>query len=84
MPVQAVEPATPGQPLVGSLSIDSEPSGATVFVNRQAVGETPLMLDSLRIGSYVLRLELASYQPWTAGIQVSAIQQTRVKASLTR
>jgi chromosome segregation ATPase len=84
MPDQPVKPAATAPPFVGSLSIDSEPSGATVFVNRRAVGETPLMLDSLPIGSYVIRLELTSYQPWTAGVQVSATQQTRVSASLQK
>jgi hypothetical protein len=83
-PVQLEETASAAQPFVGSLSIDSEPSGATVFVNRRAVGETPMMLDSLRVGSYVIRLELGSYQPWTAAVRVSAIGQTRVSATLQK
>ena len=42
---------------VGTLLIESDPVGATAFVNQKLVGGTPVLLKDLRAGSYVVRLE---------------------------
>jgi len=75
--------AAPAQ-FVGTLIVDSNPAGARVFVNQQPVGDTPIVLKGLRIGSYVLRLEDDGYERWSTGVTVSAVHETRVSARLER
>jgi len=53
-----------------------------VFVDRQRVGETPLELTQLRVGSHVVRIERDGYDPWTTAVLVAADKQTRVSARL--
>lgn len=66
----------------GELSIDSVPGGATVFVNNQPVGQTPVRLHSLPAGSRALRLELRGYAPWSRSVRVVADQSEKVSARL--
>jgi len=83
LPVQALSEASArSQAFVGSLAINSIPQGATIFVNRRMVGETPFVVSDLSVGSYVIRLERQGFQPWTASATVSAIHQTQVTATL--
>ena len=67
---------------VGALTVDSEPAGSAVFVDRQHVGETPLELTGLRAGSHVVRIERDGYDRWTTAVLVAAGKQTRVSARL--
>jgi len=66
----------------GGLSIDSDPAGATVFVNNQRVGHTPIHLPSLPAGSRAIRLELSGYAPWSRSVRVVANQSANVSARL--
>jgi hypothetical protein len=66
----------------GGLSIDSVPAGATVFVNNQPVGQTPIRLRSLPAGSRAIRLELSGYAPWSRSVRVVADQSENVSARL--
>jgi hypothetical protein len=74
----------PAGAFVGTLVIESDPVGATVFVNRERVGETPLTLPALRAGSRVIWLESDGYQRWSAGVLVPADKNTRLNVKLTR
>jgi hypothetical protein len=69
-------------PFIGGLAIESEPSGAAVFVNQLPVGETPLRLSGLSAGSRVVRIEHAGYERWTAAVLVAADKQAKVSARL--
>jgi hypothetical protein len=75
---------TPAGSFLGTLVIESDPVGATVFVNRERVGETPLTLPDLRAGSRVIWLESDGYQRWSAGVLVPADKNTRLNVKLTR
>jgi len=55
---------------VGSLMVMSEPSGATVRIDGQAVGTTPLRLDGLRLGSHAVHVALDGYPAWSAAATV--------------
>jgi hypothetical protein len=66
----------------GSLAVHSGPQGARAFVNGAEVGPTPVVLRNLPVGSRVVRLEADGYQPWSAAIQITADQQTWVRAKL--
>jgi hypothetical protein len=69
-------------PYVGALTVVSEPAGSAVFVDREFVGETPLELTRLRVGSRVVRIERDGYDRWTTAVLVAADKQTHVSARL--
>jgi hypothetical protein len=82
--VRAANDGVAGQQFVGDLTIESQPAGATVLLNQRPVGKTPVLLTSLRTGSYVLWIEREGYNRWTAAVLVSAVNQTRINAKLER
>ncbi len=53
-----------------TLSITSEPSGARVMVNGQAVGETPVKLGFRHHGTYRVELRKDGYRPVTAALRL--------------
>lgn len=81
--VQASSPATK-RLLAGTLSIDSRPVGASVFVDGQLVGTTPLLLPYISPGTHVVRLQLAAHQDWRATVQVVPDSRNRVTAALEK
>lgn len=54
----------------GILSISSFPKNATVFLQEKKEGPTPLFLQHLFPGDYVVRLEKNEYIPWEKRLQV--------------
>ena len=56
----------------GSLSIDSDPYGARVYLDGNYTGVTPLYLDKLDEGNHSIRLTKRSYKDVTQEIHVSA------------
>jgi hypothetical protein len=46
------------------------------------MGKTPLRLKDFRIGTHVVRLELARHRPWFSTARVVAGQEVRVAGSL--
>jgi hypothetical protein len=72
---------TPGR-FEGTLTIQSEPHEASVFLNQRFVGRTPVQLRRLRAGSYALWVECEGYQRWTAAVLVPAEKITRVSVEL--
>ncbi|MEZ4630454.1 MAG: PEGA domain-containing protein [Deinococcales bacterium] len=51
-----------GETKVGWLELASEPAGASVFINNQLIGKTPIRQASFPIGAYNMRLSLEGYQ----------------------
>ena len=70
------------QEFIGTLTVESEPSGAAVFIDRQSVGQTPLSVAGRRAGSHVVWIERQGYRRWTAAVRVAADKVTRISASL--
>src|SRR5438034_1039998 len=66
---------------IGALTIESQPPGATVFVDQQPLGKTPIHLKSLRAGEHLVWLEHEGFERWTASVLVPADRQTRVRRS---
>ncbi len=58
----------PLEPVEQALEIDSDPDGASVYLNNRYVGDTPLLLENLTAGRYQLRLELSGFYPHVAWI----------------
>ena len=77
----AVTPVQPVQPGTGTLSVNSNPSGAEVLVEGRLVGSTPLNL-VLRPGRVDLELRLGGYQTFRTSAQIRPGETTVVNASL--
>jgi hypothetical protein len=87
-PGAAPRPSTPaslGKPAVttGALAIESRPSGASVTVNGNAVGTTPLTLDDLAPGEYRVTMTLPGFREFATTVRVVAGERARAAARLT-
>jgi hypothetical protein len=74
-------PQTPGS-FVGGLFIDSRPQGASVLLDGHAVGQTPLRLSEVPVGTHIVRLELVGKRPWSSSTRVVSGEIARVTGSL--
>jgi hypothetical protein len=66
----------------GTLTVQSIPARAAVFIDRQQMGETPLQLPHVHAGSHAIWIERDGYKRWTAAVSVPASTITRVIARL--
>ena len=66
-----------------SLAVESRPAGARVFIDREVVGVTPLVL-SVPPGTHRVRIERDGYRPWVTTVEVTTAEPARVAASLER
>ena len=66
----------------GSLIIDSEPSGAAVYINGERKGATRLELPNLRSADYNITLELDGYKPVRKQIKLLKDENLRISLSL--
>jgi hypothetical protein len=85
-PVEPAQPKTPPSAAVGyrgGLVLSSTPQGAEVVVNGQVVGQTPVVLDDLPVGSRALIVRRDGYSPWSTSVRIVANQRTTVQATLT-
>jgi hypothetical protein len=68
----------------GSIAVLSRPSGATVYVDGRAAGQTPVVVERIAVGSRAVRIELAGHRRWSTTVEVGPGARTRVAASLER
>jgi C1A family cysteine protease len=70
---------------VGSLSIQSNPTGATIFIDNENQGAivTPTTISSITPGSHSVKLTKSGYQDWTQSTAVTSGQTTQVSATMT-
>lgn len=66
----------------GTVSVNSVPPGAGIYIDDGYMGETPIMLDQVSIGAHTVKIELPGYQPYTMNVQVSGDAPTVVNADL--
>ena len=78
----ASAPASGG--FTGSIYVDSRPRGARVYVDNRAVGNTPLSIPDLPVGSHVVRLELPDHRTWSSSTRVTVGETVKVSGSLER
>ena len=74
--------ATPAP--AGSLSVDSRPPGANVFIDGKLAGATPLVVPQIGAGEHAVRLEHDGYQPWSSSVRIVSGERNRVTASLEK
>jgi len=67
---------------VGTLSITSVPSGASVSLNGKPAGKTPLRLPRQPAGSLAVQIRHDGFERWSAAVLVPADQLTQVTANL--
>jgi hypothetical protein len=66
----------------GGLSLTSNPAGAQVMLNGKVVGQTPVVLKDLPVGSRGLVVRRDGYSPWSTSVRIVADQLTTVRANL--
>jgi hypothetical protein len=86
-PSKTARPAATGLPSAsgyrGALALTSSPDGAQVVLNGKVVGQTPVVLNDLPVGSRAIVVRRDGYSPWSASVRVIANQRTTVRATLT-
>ncbi len=65
-------PAEPSAPTLATLILDTDVPGASVFVNREYVGTTPLRLDRLEPGTQQLKLTADGYDGIERSVDLAA------------
>jgi serine/threonine-protein kinase len=68
----------------GSLSVDSRPVGAKVFVDGKLVGSTPFLMPEIGAGEHAVQIEHDGYQRWSSSVRVVSGERARVTASLEK
>jgi hypothetical protein len=86
LPSPPPSPPLSGGPerFVGTLVVDSRPTGAKVYLDGKLVGSTPLSVDNVRAGEHAVRLEQDGYRRWSSSVRVVAAERNRITASLER
>ncbi|MDD1653279.1 MAG: PEGA domain-containing protein [Methanomicrobiales archaeon] len=69
-------------PTTGSITVNSAPIGAEVYVNNLFRGYSPLTVDGLVPGMYTVLLKLNGYQDWQSSATVTAGQTAQLSATL--
>jgi serine/threonine-protein kinase len=72
----------PAEVLTGSLIMESEPSGATLFVDGEERGTTPVDVEGLTTGSHAVRLELEGHAPHEGTVEIRANRTAMVTQEL--
>jgi PEGA domain len=68
---------------VGSLAIESQPAGASVYVDGQSAGQTPLVLSSIATGIHRVRVMLLGYLENTRLVTVKPGNRSTLRMRLT-
>jgi hypothetical protein len=71
-PAPSTEPSAPAAPTLATLVLESDVRGASVFVNREYVGTTPLRLDKLEPGTRQLKLTAEGYEGIERAVELEA------------
>jgi len=69
---------TPTPETYGSISVSSQPSGASIYFNDNYRGTAPLLISDVYPGSYTIRAEKAGYAAYTTTARVSSGSRTSV------
>ena len=66
----------------GSISINSEPNGADIYLNDEYEGLTPLNLQNISAGKYTVKISLPGYEEWVEEVSVLPSRTAKVYAEL--
>ena len=77
-----VKPAE-SKPVTGSLSVNSNPSGATVLIDGKERGTTPVELSNLPLGKHQLKVQKQGYEDLTQTVTVKEGQTSELILALS-
>ncbi|NMB79633.1 MAG: PEGA domain-containing protein, partial [Methanomicrobiales archaeon] len=84
-PATPVTSATPAAPAgFGTLSVSSTPLGATVFVDSEMKGPTPLDLKDIAAGNHIVEIKAPGYSTYSLDVPVKAGETTRLNPVLVK
>ena len=66
----------------GELKVESEPSGARVYLDGKEMGETPLILPGIRLGQHSIRVIKEGYYPYDDQVEIDALDRKTFVAPL--
>jgi hypothetical protein len=66
----------------GSISINSVPQGADIYLDDEYKGLTPLNIQNIPVGKYTIKISLPGYEEWIDEISVSSSSTARVYTEL--
>jgi hypothetical protein len=66
----------------GTVSFESEPTGAELLLDNGLIGNTPLSNVKLPSGSHSITITLPGYKPWVRQITILPDCQQNIKAKL--
>lgn len=66
----------------GSLMVQSTPESASVFLDGQLIGTTPIQLNGIEVGEHSLKLQLPGFKGWDERISIRSRQQLGINAEL--
>ncbi len=68
----------------GSLVVQTEPTGATVYFNEKLVGTSPFRIKELPTRSYTVKIIKEGYEAWERDVSVKAGETEEIRAQLDR
>jgi len=81
----AVPTTAPPPAVLGAVHVESQPAGATVTVDNQPRGVTPLDVPDLALGHHDVKVELKGYSPAAQGVElVAETPRAELKVTLAR
>lgn len=80
--IPTTRPTTPPPPGLGSIAATTSPSGASIYLNGQFQGYSPLVIPNLQPRTYTVLARLQGYSDYAASIGVSSNTQSRFDAVL--
>lgn len=67
---------------LGSITVESKPKGATVFVDGHKFGRAPITIRGIAHGARQVRLEMKGYATWSQSVQIENGKERFVKAGM--
>ena len=71
-------------PIYGSLMVQGTPAGASVYVDNQLKGKSPIIVNDLLIGSHKVRIEKDTYDKQEKTTQITEGQEEMLKYELVK
>jgi hypothetical protein len=70
--------------MVGGLEVDSQPAGASVFLDGRKIGETPLLRMDLPVGIFSLKVRQKGYNQYARRVVIALDEVERLRAIALR
>jgi hypothetical protein len=83
MDVNAILTPSPAPGPFATLEVDSEPSGAYVFIDNAIAGVTPVTLTSVPSGSHMVLIQLSGYNDYGVQVNLNPGQSALISTALS-